>query len=214
MTYTIANSFNSTFNREQIRWETAAGTIEMRHYHSVPKGTHELLRLPYSCEVYLTPCGAYAATLNDAIAITEMDAEDFDSYPANDEEFVEFMTAATSNITITPHEPKDQTEAIAIANGEIWSDVGIYAEWAGFGRIEASHYRKLGTVKERNGKVEYQAIGHFRLCRSAGSVEDAIEQIKQSFIRTQSPRHAAAWHEYLDTQTDARNRFASDLLSL
>jgi hypothetical protein len=133
-----------------------------------------------------------------------VDEADFDTYPANDQEFVEFMTAATeapSNVVVTPHEPKDQTEAIAIANGETWSDVGIYAEWAGFGKIERSHYRKLGTIKQKsNGKVEYVAIGNFRLCLSAKSVNDAIEQILQSFILTQSHRHAPAWHEYLGTQ--------------
>ena len=132
-----------------------------------------------------------------------VDESDFDTYPANDQEFVEFMTAATgtpSNVKVTPHAPKDQTEAIAIANGEIWSDVGIYAEWAGFGRIERSHYRKLGTIKEKNGKVEYAALGNFRLCLQAESVEDAIEQILQGFIRTQSHRHASAWHEYFGTE--------------
>lgn len=144
------------------------------------------------------------SSLDDAINEILLDTglvetEDFDSYPANDQEFVEFMLATTGDdsVKITDHQPKDQFEAIALPNCVEWLDIGTYGSWA-YGEIERSHYRRIGTVKQRrDGIIEYTYHGMaYRSSPTAVTIEDAIAQVKKGFIGQQSHRQATEWREY------------------
>jgi hypothetical protein len=218
MTYSIPNHYGYSFTREQSTWTNDNGTVRRLCWSSKYNEVYADLGIGKHCDIYVNDSNIAYDNLDDAIKSLVVDPEDYDNYPADDQEFIEFMTVTTtapSTVKITSHEPQNQSEAISIASGETWSDVGIAAQWAGFDRIEPAAYRKLGTmIEKKDGSIEYEAIGHYRLNLTANSVEDAVEAIKQSFIRTQSRRHSAAWHEYLGTQAETRNRFAVDLLSI
>jgi hypothetical protein len=149
-------------------------------------------------------------SLDDAIAeILEatnsmMSVDDYDTYPANDAEFVKFMTAPISKaFKVEPFTPKDQTEAIAMQDAvkaggtwlSAWSDGEVNCD-----RVVPGRYRQIATLKvSSNGSTEFYVGAGVSIGRNkiAESIDDAIAGVKRLFVNQQSMRYSAIWTEYV-----------------
>ena len=196
MTYTIANHHNGNLSCEQSSWVVNNRLVQRRCWQPKYNQVYADLNIGEHCDIYVTDENLAFDNLNDAIDSVTIAPDDYDSYPSE----LDTIADEDYSVTITQHQPKDQGEAIALANNFTnWQDIGTYGSW-NCGKIEQGHYQRIGTVKQRkDGIVEYAYVGMaYRSNPTAATIQAAIVQVKKGFISQQSYRRSVEWKEYFN----------------